>query len=133
MKNDQLNRALEGEKDFFNELINKRIINGTIPIEADFRRATKFLPKDNESREIIDPKLYRIVQGNIKDELIERISFSGGKVLDICCGPGGLSLELARNGLDVIGYDISDEAINIARLIFYSSASYKKYNRLINN
>ena len=38
----------------------------------------------------------------------------GGRVLEIGCGYGHLSLELARNGLEVDGVDISSESIAIA-------------------
>jgi 2-polyprenyl-3-methyl-5-hydroxy-6-metoxy-1,4-benzoquinol methylase len=39
----------------------------------------------------------------------------GGKVLEIGCGYGYLSLELARNGLDVAGVDLSPRSIEIAK------------------
>jgi SAM-dependent methyltransferase len=37
------------------------------------------------------------------------------RVLEVGCGPGYLSLELARAGFDVVGLDISDRCIEIAR------------------
>ena len=117
MKKPELDQSLKDEAAFFDDLINSKLRDGTIPIQADYRRATKFLPENDGEREIIDPKLYKIVEGELHDEMISRISFQGGKVLDICCGPGALSLELARNGLDVKGYDISESAINTARLM----------------
>lgn len=33
----------------------------------------------------------------------------GAKVLDLCCGPGRHSLELARRGYDVVGIDLTEE------------------------
>lgn len=37
------------------------------------------------------------------------------RVLEVGCGPGYLSLELARNGLDVVGLDLSPGAVDVAR------------------
>lgn len=37
------------------------------------------------------------------------------KVLEIGCGPGWLSLELARLGYDVVGIDLSPDCVSIAR------------------
>ena len=37
------------------------------------------------------------------------------KILDLGCGPGYFSLELARAGFDVVGVDISQGAINSAK------------------
>ena len=37
------------------------------------------------------------------------------KLLEVGCGPGHVSLELARNGFDVTGLDISNACIDIAR------------------
>ena len=39
----------------------------------------------------------------------------GGSVLDLGCGPGWSSLFLARAGFDVVGVDISERMIEIAR------------------
>jgi 2-polyprenyl-3-methyl-5-hydroxy-6-metoxy-1,4-benzoquinol methylase len=107
---------LTEESIFFNDLIRKRLSSNRIPIEADYRRATKYIPKTNENQnELIDPHLYLIVQGEYINELIMRIAKQTGNALDICCGPGWLSLELARNGIKVDAYDISDLAIATAK------------------
>lgn len=37
------------------------------------------------------------------------------RVVDVACGPGRHSVELARGGIKVVGIDISDKLLNIAR------------------
>lgn len=39
----------------------------------------------------------------------------GARVLDLCCGQGRHSLELARRGYDVVGYDLSHTLLDHAR------------------
>jgi SAM-dependent methyltransferase len=84
-----------------------------IPWWCDLRRATKL------SKVILDwmydPRIEDILRGKYKASLIEQASRKGGKVLDIGCGAGWLSLELARRGLAVDGYDCSQKRIDIAR------------------
>lgn len=40
---------------------------------------------------------------------------SGARVLDLACGHGRISLELARRGFDVVGVDLSERSIALAR------------------
>ncbi|OGO78609.1 MAG: ubiquinone biosynthesis methyltransferase UbiE [Clostridiales bacterium GWB2_37_7] len=42
-------------------------------------------------------------------------SYPGMKVLDVGCGTGNFSIKLAQQGCKVIGIDISDEMLDIAR------------------
>lgn len=46
---------------------------------------------------------------------IHRHGGSAATVLDLACGSGSLSLELARRGCDIIGVDISEDMLAIAR------------------
>jgi SAM-dependent methyltransferase len=39
----------------------------------------------------------------------------GSKVLDLCCGPGRYAVGLAQRGLDVVGLDIDEDYIALAR------------------
>src|SRR5262249_60347888 len=39
----------------------------------------------------------------------------GSRVLDVGCGPGRHSLALARRGMDVVGIDLSDDFVALAR------------------
>ena len=40
---------------------------------------------------------------------------TGERVLDVGCGPGRHALALARRGIDVVGVDLSEEFITLAR------------------
>ena len=48
-------------------------------------------------------------------EMVSRWPMCRGRVLDVGCGTGTNSIWLARQGFEVIGLDISGEAIGIAR------------------
>jgi SAM-dependent methyltransferase len=39
----------------------------------------------------------------------------GARVLDVCCGPGTASAEAVRRGANVVGVDLSEEMIEVAR------------------
>lgn len=114
MEKSNLTESLTNEAIFFNELINSKFKDGRIPLQADYRRATKYIPGNQSDEEPIDPKLFKILEGKIHDLMLNTIITNGKNVLDICCGPGGISLELARNGLNVEGFDISPDAIFVA-------------------
>jgi len=40
---------------------------------------------------------------------------AGAKILDLCCGSGRHAIEMARRGYNVVGQDISQELLDIAR------------------
>ena len=48
-------------------------------------------------------------------EFIEKGLIPKGRALDICCGAGTNTVYLAQNGLEVIGIDISQTALDIAK------------------
>lgn len=52
------------------------------------------------------------------DFLVETLGLSGGeRILDLACGFGRHSLELARRGFSVIGVDITAEYVNFANIL----------------
>ena len=47
-------------------------------------------------------------------DIARRFGYDMGRTLDLCCGTGSLTLELARNGVDVFGIDRSGEMLSEA-------------------
>ena len=84
-----------------------------VPWWCDLRRATKLTKVI--SGWMYDPAMEMILRGNYKAKLIEIASGVKGNALDLGCGAGWLSLELARRGMQVDGFEISDTRLNIAR------------------
>jgi len=63
---------------------------------------------------------YRTKTGQYVDKIEKWLVFSmlrtkSGKALDLGCGTGNYTLELKRRGFDVIGLDVSEEMLKIAR------------------
>jgi|GEM_PF-5174819 len=82
---------------------------------ADRRRATN-LPSRNDSSLALPQTVYdaEFWNGPIFDNFISRIP-PGSRVLEIGCGLGGLSLELARAGCHVIGMDAAEKRLKLAK------------------
>lgn len=61
-----------------------------------------------------DPKIEEILYGTMKKTLLASLPMHSVKVLDVGCGAGWLSLELARLGHMVTGVDIAEKRVEIA-------------------
>ena len=110
-----LEKAKGAEAEFWDKKTKSRTAFGQIPLQADIRRATRFVPSAPD-QEPIDPQMTCILQGKYRDRFIDYVAHCpGGRVLDIGCGPGWLALELGRRGQIVDAYDFSPEAIAFAR------------------
>jgi len=101
------------EAQAFNERIEERTAAGFIP---DIRRAVKcdYFYKSFWR----DPHFIRLYEGETINTYLRLLSQHGGeglKILDVGCGAGYVSLELARAGHEVVAIDISDRSIETAR------------------
>jgi len=104
----------KNEAEFFDQSIRKRTSGGNISESADIRRANRVIA--NGVNEPIDPKVSEILFGDYRKKYIDFVSHKKyGRVLELCCGPGWLALELGRRGQNVDAYDISSESINVAK------------------
>ena len=120
---------------FFDRICRARTAGGRIPMEADIRRATPYVPTRVKSRfspseyldparacaprdgwDPIDPHMSEILSGKFRATFIRSVAHRpSGRVLDICCGPGWLALELGRSGQTVEAYDLSPAALEMAQ------------------
>ncbi len=78
-----------------------------------------------------EPEFYKIQWQPTIDKIIKIAKkHKKKKILEIGCGTGFLSLELARNGLDVTGVDISELSIKIAEKYMKTNKIKKNFGKL---
>ncbi len=116
------------EADAFNGRITERKDAGFVP---DLRRAVKceYFYKSFWR----DPYFIDLYLGEIVRRFLKMLSENGGnhlKILDVGCGAGYVSLELARSGHHVVGIDISDGCIKIAKETLESNPFKKDFGSL---
>lgn len=123
---------IEKEASAFDKQILERVSNGHIP---DLRRV-KFCKYfyNNPWR---DPGYVKIVFGEEYEMVNKAIKQYSSKnkgvksILEVGCGPGYLSLELARAGHNVMGIDVSGQCIKVANHFANTDPWSKKRGALI--
>jgi len=108
------------EAEVFDNQVKTRIDNGFIP---DLRRLKKVDWFYNNVWR--DPEFVKIMLIPRVNFVIDILKERKGKVAEFGCGYGYLSLEIARNGMDVTGVDLSPYSIELAKK-FASENTYKE-------
>lgn len=124
-------KALEQEAQAFNSQIIERVKNGHIPDIRLTQPCSYFY--NNSWRH---PDYVQIDMGE-QTELIHstlqvhaRAHGQRLKLLEVGCGPGWLSLEMARQGYDVVGLDLSADCITVAQQIAQQDPWKEKHGDL---
>jgi 2-polyprenyl-3-methyl-5-hydroxy-6-metoxy-1,4-benzoquinol methylase len=102
------NTEMDLEAQAFDNRLRERIKNGHIPDLRKVQNCDWFY--NNVWRR---PYMVEMVYGKILQFALSHLK-SKNKVLEVGCGPGYISLELARNGYDVTGLDVSEYSVQIA-------------------
>jgi len=121
-------KKLNAEAAAFDKRILERVNLGFIP---DLRRAKKcdfFYKSFWRDPQFIDLYLGRINDGYL--DFLRKFSVFGASILDVGCGAGYMSLELARNGYHVDAFDISSECINQANRVLESNPYLDNFGSL---
>jgi SAM-dependent methyltransferase len=79
------------------------------------RRVSEVVERDDGCIFTGDPSYYLAPFRRWWPQERRAMRFVRGRVLDVGCGAGRVSLELQRRGLDVVGIDVSPLAIQLAR------------------
>ena len=125
IKANNKNLLLNKEKKSFDDQTKIRISKGFIPDLRNLKKINWFY--NNVWRE---PKFLEIQWGKTFDKIIKESKFLNNKVLEIGCGTGFLTLELARKGLNACGIDVSEYSIKIANQYKKKNLNKKNFGKL---
>lgn len=62
-----------------------------------------------------DPELYDLLFPSVEPFYPEEARKLGGRVLELGCGTGRLTVSIAQSGIDIVGVDLSDSMLEAAR------------------
>ena len=103
------------ESQYFGQLALQLLQRGELPRWVDQRR---FMVQYTHFRKESWVKLWGILFGPQLARLFSQCREIDGPILDLACGCGWLSLELARLGKEAVGVDVSESSIAVARYFF---------------
>ncbi len=113
----------------FDKQILERIKNGYIPDLREYKRNEWFNNSVWRDPFFVDMFFGECIR---KINSIIKIYCKAGQlnILEVCCGPGHISLELGRSGHNVTGVDVSKECIRIARETACKDIYISKNNKI---
>lgn len=105
----------KGEDQYFGGTIKEKLKQG-VPLYLDIQKGERIVLPYGHIED--DPVIERMTKGRFRDRMLSVIT-PGMRVLELGCGPGGLSLEMARRGAVVDAHDISAETLAVAREYYH--------------
>ena len=118
------NTEMDLEAHAFDNRLRERIKNGHIPDLRKVQNCDWFY--NNVWRR---PYMVDMVYGKILQFALNHLK-GKKRVLEIGCGPGYISLELARNGYNVTGLDVSEYSIQIAKQMAQENTYLEGFGQL---
>lgn len=116
---------LQKEAEEFDEHSMARIERGFVPDLRNLQTTEWFY--NNPWRE---PEFAKIQWFPTIFSMINKCLEGGERVLEVGCGNGMISLEMARNGLEVTGVDLSPKSIQVANLYKEKNIHLEKFGSL---
>jgi 2-polyprenyl-3-methyl-5-hydroxy-6-metoxy-1,4-benzoquinol methylase len=108
-------KEIEQESLFWGRKAEAQLQAG-IPWEIDRRQAVRIEGSVSDPwLSSSDPLVHEVWRGEFLNSVLSRARASGQRALELGCGTGWLSLELARMGMTVIAVDVSEKSIEIAK------------------
>jgi len=107
------------EAEAFDAQIRERVDNGHIPDLRRSGRCEYFYNNVWRDHEFVKLYFGEVVE-KVVDAAQKYLTKKGNipkEILEVGCGPGHISLELARNHFDVVGLDLSSACIEVARKV----------------
>jgi 2-polyprenyl-3-methyl-5-hydroxy-6-metoxy-1,4-benzoquinol methylase len=113
---EEYKHALAGEGEYWDNFIAQRLLRGEIPGSIDWRLTFSQFRYNHDWRPLsLGPQLVNFRLPEIRYVLANATPRPGMRVLDLGCGAGWLSLEMARRGAHVMGMDISPTNLALGR------------------